>query len=361
RLVNFVPNQFHTGAPPNGIVQADGGQLAGVPTVDAGLFSSDKNNFAPRVGFAYRADADGKIVIRGGYGIYYDRFSTRFINTQLFNFPYLALGVGLPGLTTTLANPFVNLPLPSTFPTAATIPSVLSGLAPFVGVPVSGIFVDPNLRTPYVQQYNIGVQWEFARNTVLEVGYVGNKGTKLLQIVNLNQPIYVPATNSFVTRLAPVNILSTNKNVTGGVHQVQTSSNSRYDSLQVTVARRFEQGLQFTAAYTFGHSHGYYNGTPVNEIASPFGDQYDWRLNYGRSDFNREHRFVFSGVYDLPKSKSDSDVVRALVNNWQIATIAVFQSGLPFSVVDNPGNTVFSRANRNPAFTGEISCNGPTS
>ena len=361
RLVNFLPSQFRTGAPPNGIVQAEGGQLAGVPTVDGGLVSSDKNNFAPRLGFAYRADHDGKVVVRGGYGIYYDRFSTRFINTQLFNFPYLALGVGLPGLTTTFANPFVNLPLPSTFPTAATIPSVLSGLAPFVGVPVSGIFVDPNLRTPYVQQYNIGVQWEFARNTVLEVGYVGNKGTKLLQIVNLNQPFYVPATNSFVPPLAAGSILSTNKNVTGGVHQVQTSANSHYNSLQVTLTRRFNAGLQFTAAYTFGRSYDYYNGTPVNELASPVGDQSNWKLNYGRSDFNREQRLVVSGVYDLPKSKYESGFARALLNNWQIAGIAVFQSGLPFSVIDNPGNAVFSRANRNPAFTGQVQCSGAVS
>src|SRR6185369_14568355 len=361
RLVNFLPSQFRTGAPPNGIVQAEGGQLAGVPTVDGGLVSSDKNNFAPRLGFAYRADHDGKVVVRGGYGIYYDRFSTRFINTQLFNFPYLALGVGLPGLTTTFANPFVNLPLPSTFPTAATIPSVLSGLAPFVGVPVSGIFVDPNLRTPYVQQYNIGVQWEFARNTVLEVGYVGNKGTKLLQIVNLNQPFYVPATNSFVPPLAVGSILSTNKNVTGGVHQVQTSANSHYNSLQMTLTRRFNDGLQLTAAYTFGRSYDYYNGTNVNELASPAGDQSNWKLNYGRSDFNREHRLVVSGVYDLPKSKYESGFARALLNNWQIAGIAVFQSGLPFSVIDNPGNAVFSRANRNPAFTGQVQCSGAVS
>src|SRR6266568_1969590 len=202
RLVNFLPDQFRAGAPPNGIVQAAGGQLAGVPTVDKSLVPTDKNNFAPRFGFAFRADHTGTVIVRGGYGIYYDRFSTRFINTQLFNFPYLALGVGLPGVLRTFADPFVPLPLPSTFPTAATIPSVLAPLAPFVGVPVSGIFVDPNLRTPYVQQFNAGVQWEFSKNTVLEVGYVGNKGTKLLQIINLNQTIYVPASNSFVTRLA---------------------------------------------------------------------------------------------------------------------------------------------------------------
>ena len=267
----------------------------------------------------------------------------------------------MPGVLRTFADPFVPLPPPSTFPTAATIPSVLSPLAPFVGVPVSGIFVDPNLKTPYVQQFNAGVQWEFSKNTVLEVGYVGNKGTKLLQIINLNQTIYVPASNSFVTRLAAGSILSTNKNVTGGVHQVQTSSNSRYNSLQATLTRRFAQGLQLTAAYTFGRSHDYYNGTPVNELASPAGDQYNWKRNYGRSDFNREHRLVISGAYDLPKSKSDSGAVRALLNNWQIAGIAVFQSGLPFSIIDNPGNAVFSRANFNPAVTGQIKCSGSVS
>ncbi len=361
RLVNFLPGQFRVGAPPNGIVQAAGGQLPNVPTVDETLFATDKNNFAPRVGFAYRADHDGEIVVRGGYGIYYDRFSTRFINTQLFNFPYLGLGVGLPGLTRALADPFVPLPPPSSFPTVATIPSVLAPLAPFVGVPVSGVFVDPNIRTPYVQQYNLGVQWEFMNNTVLEVGYVGNKGTKLLQVIHLNQPNYVAATNSFVPPLAAGSILATNKNVTGGVHQIQSSSNSRYNSLQVTLTRRYAQGLQMTAAYTFGKSHDYYNGTPVNELASPAGDQSNWKLNYGRSDFNREHRLVISGVYDLPKSKHESGFANAIMNNWQVAGIAVFQSGLPFSVIDNPGNAVFSRANFNPSFTGEVQCSGDVS
>jgi len=361
RLVNFLPDQFRAGAPPNGIVQAAGGQLAGVPTTQSTLIPPDKNNFAPRFGFAYRADQSGKVVVRGGYGIYYDRFSTRFINTQLFNFPYLALGVGLPGVLRTLADPFVPLPQPSAFPSSATIPSVLSPLAPFVGVPVSGIFVDPNLKTPYVQQFNLGVQWEFMKNTVLEVGYVGNRGSKLLQIINLNQPTYVAATNSFVPPLAAGSILSTNKNVTGGVHQVQTSAKSSYNSLQATLTRRFAQGLQLTGAYTFGHSYDYYNGTSVNELASPAGDQFNWQKNRGRSDFNREHRLVISGVYELPKTKYESSAARALLNNWQFAGIAVFQSGLPFSVIDNPGNAVFSRANFNPTFSGQIQCSGQVS
>lgn len=367
RLVNFLPEQFRAGVAPNGIVQAEGGQLPGVPTVSKTLVDTDKNNFSPRVGFAYRVDDDGRLVVRGGYGIYYDRISTRFANTQLFNFPYLALGVGLINsaplpIFRPFSSPFVQLPQPTTFPTVATIPSPLSALSP-VGVPVSGIFVDPNLKTPYIQQYNFGAQWEFAKNTVLEVGYVGNKGTNLLQVISINQPVYVAPTvgaalGSFVPRIAPNNILSVNKNVTGGVQQVQTTANSRYDSLQITLSRRFSQGLQFNAAYTFGKSYDYYSGGAVNELVNTPGDQFDWRTNYGRSDFNREQRLVISGVYDLPKFNFASSAARAIFNNFQLAGVAVFQSGLPYSIVDNPGNAVISRANFNSTFSGDLECGG---
>ncbi|HEY0049102.1 MAG TPA: TonB-dependent receptor, partial [Pyrinomonadaceae bacterium] len=155
RLVNFLFDQVRVGttaAPalsPNGFVQAEGGQLAGVPTVEKTLVPVDKNNFAPRIGFAYVLDEKLKMVARGGYGIYYDRISTRFANTQLFNYPYFALGVGLPGILRTLQNPFIPLPTPSQFPTAATIPSPLAPLSPIVGVPIAGVYVDPELQTPY--------------------------------------------------------------------------------------------------------------------------------------------------------------------------------------------------------------------
>ena len=366
RLVNFLPSQLVVGttaapaAAPNGLVQAANGNLPGVPKVEKTLVPTDKNNFAPRIGFAYRVDDAGKIVVRGGYGLYYDRLSTRFANSQLFNYPYLALGVGLPGILRTLADPFVPLPLPSAFPTAPTIPSPLSSLAPLVGVPVSGVFVDPQLETPYVQQYNLGVQWEFYKNTVLEVGYVGNKGTHLLQVLTLNQPVYNRATNSFAAPLAAGNIISTNKNATGGVQTIQTSSNSSYNSLQVTLTRRFAQGLQVLGAYTFGRSFDYYSGAPVNELANTAGDQLNWKANYGRSDFNREQRLVVSGVYDLPKTKLESKFAKALLNNWEIAGIAVFQTGLPFSIIDNPGNAVISRANYSAAG-GNIYTNGDVS
>jgi Carboxypeptidase regulatory-like domain/TonB dependent receptor/TonB-dependent Receptor Plug Domain len=367
RLVNFIPSQLRVGttaAPagsPNGFVQAEGGQLAGVPTVTKTLVPTDKNNFAPRVGFAYLLDDERNIVLRGGYGIYYDRISTRYANTQLFNYPYFALGVGLPGVLRTLQSPFIPLPLPSQFPTAATVPSPLSPLSPFVGVPIAGIYVDENLRTPYVQQFNFGAQWEFARNYLLDIGYVGNKGTNLLQVISPNQPVYNSATNSFAAPLAPGAIVSALKNATGGVQQIQTTSLSNYSSLQMSVTRRFSNGLQFLAAYTFGKSIDYYSGAPLNEVTNVAGDQFNWRTNRGRSDFNREQRFVVSGVYELPKYDGENGFAKTVLNNWQVAGIAVFQTGLPFSIVDNPGNAVIQRANFNTAFSGDIYTSGSVS
>lgn len=368
RLVNFLPGSAVVGTtaapapPPNGFVQAAGGRLAGVPSVSKTLVPTDKNNIAPRIGFAYMLDEKLNLVVRGGYGMYFDRISTRYANTQLFNYPYFALGVGLPGLGLgqTFAAPFLNMPLPSAFPTAATIPSPLSNLAfAGVGVPIAGVFVDPDLETPYVQQYNIGIQWQFKGNYVLDVGYVGNKGTHLFQVVTLNQPIYNPTTNAFTTRW-PTTIISGNKNATGGVQQVQTTSVSNYDSLQASLSKRFTSGLQFLAAYTFGKSVDFYSGTAVNELQNIQGDQVNWRLNRGRSDFNREHRFVVSGVYALPKHGYSSAFARGLLNNWQIAGIAVFQSGLPFSVVVDNTTSIIQRANYNRTYNGNLYTTGST-
>lgn len=371
RLVNFLPSRVRAGttaAPagaPNGFVQAEGGQLPGVPTVEKTLVPTDKNNIAPRVGFAYLLDEKLNLVMRGGYGIYYDRISTRFANTQLFNYPYFALGVGLPGstlpgITQRFANPFIPLPAPSQFPVAATVPSPLAPLSPFVGVPIAGVYVDENLRTPYVQQFNFGFQMELARNLLVDIGYVGNKGTNLLQIISPNQATFNTTTNAF--NPAPLgSAFAANKNATGGIQQVQTTSLSTYNSLQASVTRRFANGLQFLAAYTFGKSIDYYSGASLNELTNIPGDQFNWRTNRGRSDFNREQRFVVSGVYALPKYSGESGFAKAVLNDWQVAGIAVFQTGLPFSVTDSNDTTIINRANYNRNFNGDLYTNGGVS
>ena len=338
RLVNFLPDQLRQGTvaapagPPNGFVQAAGGTLAGVPEVESTLVPNDKNNISPRVGFALRLNDAGTLVARGGYGIYYDRFSARYAATQLLNYPYIALAVGLPGVLRPFADPFIPVPQPNAFPINPTIPSPLAPLSPIVGVPIGGLFVDPELSTPYVQQYNANVQWEVFKNYLLEVGYVGSKGTKLLHSITLNQPVYNRAANVFVAPLGPA--LSTQKMTASGVQQVQTASNSRYNSLQISVTRRFSKELQFLAAYTLGKSQDYYSGAPINELVPVQGDHLNWKLNYGPSDFDRRHRFVNSFVYEF--------------KNWQVNGILTLQTGTPFSIVDVPNNFVIQRANFAP-------------
>jgi hypothetical protein len=359
RLVNFVPSQFRAGtlaapaAGPNGFVQAGNAAnpLPGVPTVEDTLVPQDKNNLSPRVGAALRLNDSGTLVARGGYGIYYDRISTRFANTQLFNFPYLALGVGV---FRPLATPFAAVPQPGAFPVGATVPSPLAPL----GVLISGVYVDEGLRTPYIQQYNANVQWEFARNYLLEVGYVGSKGTKLLQLLTINQPVYNATTNTFAAPFAP--FVSAQKNATGGLQLVSTDSNSRYNSLQVSLTKRFSRGLQFLTAYTLGKSMDYYSGGTVNELVSTPGDQRNWKTNYGRSDFDRRHRFVTSFVYELPGLIRNDSAARWLVNNWALNGIFVAQTGLPFSVIQVPDNNTVQRANFRPGFTGDINGSGST-
>lgn len=364
RLVNFLPDQFRQGTTaspagaPNGFVQAGNGTLAGVPTVADTLVDNDKNNFAPRIGFAYRLNDAGTLVARGGYGIYYDRFSTRYANTQLLNYPYLALAVGLPGVLRTMSDPFIPVPQPGQFPVNPTIPSPLSPLSPIVGVPISGIFIDPELRTPYVHQYNANVQWEFAKDFLLEAGYVGSKGTKLLQVITLNQPVYNRAANLFTAPLGTA--LSTQKNVAGGIQQVQSSSNSEYNSLQLSVTKRFSRGLQFLSAYTYGKSNDYYSGGTINELFAVAGDQFDWRTNYGPSDFDRRHRFVTSFVYDVPGLVSESNSARVILNNWQLNGILTLQTGVPYSVMDIVGNNIIQRANFAPGFSGNVETSGST-
>jgi hypothetical protein len=364
RLVNFIPEQFRAGTalapagPPNGIVQAANGTLPGVPTVGDTLIPTDKNNFAPRVGFAYRLTDDDRLVLRGGYGVYYDRPSTRLINTQLFNYPYLAIGVGLVApvplpIFRGFNNPFIGVPSPAAFPVTATIPSPLNPLSP-VGVPISGLFIAPNLRTPYVQQYNVNVQYEFYKNWLLEVGYVGAKGTKLLQVATLNQSSFNPVTGLF--NPPPFGaFVSTNRNVTGGLQQVRSDGNSQYDSLQISVTKRFSQGLQLLSAYTYGKSEDTYSGTGVNEITTVPGDQlFDFNTNRGPSDFDRRHRFVTSFVYDLPRYETESRVMRFLLNNYQINGIITLQTGTPFSVIESNGTSVIQRANFASGFAGQV-------
>ncbi|MGH9522619.1 MAG: TonB-dependent receptor, partial [Terriglobales bacterium] len=305
-------------------------------------------NVAPRLGFAWRPAQNSKLVARGGVGVYFDRPSSRLGNLQIFNYPMDIVGLSVPlatNLTTFLSSPFPDLS-GIKFPVSpATAPSPVpyySGGVPLgafgLWTPISGIFSDKNLRTPYVYQYNLGVQYEIAPDLLLETGYVGSRGVKLLNIYTFSQG---------PTGTAPYTTANgfSNQKILNGFQEAKTDANSVYNSWQTSLTKRFSHGLQFLASYTWSKSMDDISGAATNEFVALPGDQQNRASNRAISDFDRRHRFVFSGVYDLPNFyKGDSKAGQRILNKWETSGLLSWQSGAPFTVVCQSGNTTYNRA-----------------
>jgi len=374
RFVGFDPSRITTFAIPaadgggvaitGGFVQASNAKtpIPGIPTVQPSLVPSDKNNFAPRVGFSWQPLSSNRMVVRGGYGIYYDRANSRLLNNQILDFPYYTLA---QAFLTPISNPFVQVPQPSSFPLAFNNPAIF----PFGGPPAlmpqaptlisplgiaevsaNGIYPDiHDFRTPYIQQFSLGVQNEFARNWMLDLSYVGSTGRKLYRLVDLNQALLQTPIGPFGAYSPGLSSLA----VQGfGVHAMQSSANSSYNSLQASVTKRLSHGLQFLASYTYSHSIDDYSGDPTgtSDVTVVPGNQAPGFLdNRASSDFDRRHRLVFSGIYDLPKFyKGSSGFARQAVNGWELASVITLQSGTPFSVLTNATAFVQARADSVP-------------
>jgi hypothetical protein len=371
RFVGFDPDRITTVPLPGGVaitggfVQASNAKnpLPGIPLVTPGLVASDKNNFAPRVGFSWQPRSDNKLVVRGGYGVYYDRANSRLLNNQILDFPYYTLA---QAFLTPISNPFVQVPQPSAYPllfnnTAlfpfggppAVLPRAPSLVLPTdtsAFVSANGIYPDlHDFRTPYVQQYSFGIERELANKWMLDLSYVGSAGRKMYRLVDQNQALTESAFGPVGNYSPGLSSLA----VQGfGVHTMQSSSSSSYNSLQTSVTKRFSHGLQFLASYTWSHSLDDYSGDPTgtSDVTVVPGNQAPGQLNnYASSDFDRRHRFVFSGVYDLPEFyKGNAGFARQAVNGWQLASVITLQSGTPFSVITNDTAFVQARANYVP-------------
>jgi hypothetical protein len=371
RFVGFDPTQITTLAIPTaegggvaitgGFVQASNAKnpLPGVPLVQPSLVPPNKKDFAPRIGFAWQPlPNSNRVVVRGGYGIYYDRANSRLLNNQILNFPYYTLA---QAFLTPIATPFVDVPPPSAFPllfnNSAIFPfggpPAILPRAPSLAFPVpvqavsaNGIYPDlHDFRTPYVEQYSLGLQDEFAPNWMLDVGYVGSGGRKLYRLVDQNQAVVQTALGPAGPYYPGLSSLA----VQGfGLHTMQSSSISSYNSLQVGVTKRFSHGLQFLASYTYSHSIDDYSGDPTgtSDVTVVPGNQAPGMLmNRASSDFDRRHRLVFSGIYDLPKFyKGGSGFAKQAVNGWELASVLTLQSGTPFSVLTNATAFVQARA-----------------
>jgi len=370
-LVGFDPSAATTVAIPNttgacltttcgvavsgGFVQAGNGNLPGFPKVSDGLVNSNYKNLGPRVGFAYRATQNGKLVLRGGYGIFFDRPNMRLYNSQLFNMPYEMLATAL---ATPSEQPFVQVPQPSQFPLALSNAAIFPFALPSAGypaflpvatglaltgistgatiVPATGIYPDlKDWGIPYIQVTNLGVQWSFLNDWMLDVSYVGSFGRKFPRLFSFNQAVSPAYGGDYAAGTYGGPFFPGFADLTApglGSFLMESNSNSSYNSLQVTINKRLAKGLQMLLSYTYSHSLDDYSGSDVSDITLIPGDMVN-EHNYASSDFDRRQRFVGSYLYNLPDFyHGDSGFAKRVANSWSFSGIVTLQSGVPFSI-----------------------------
>ncbi|HEX6284304.1 MAG TPA: TonB-dependent receptor, partial [Pyrinomonadaceae bacterium] len=312
-------------------------------------FDADKNNFAPRVGFAWTIGEDQLTVLRGGYGVYYDQSPLAPAEALYFNSPFFDnnLFFPLPGLPLTLSDPF-----PTFFP---------------IPLPDSALAIQRDLRTGYMQHWNLNVQRQFGESTVLEVAYVGSKGTKLLTARDINQPqpSVLPPGLPFVPRPDPR---------FDDIDLLESRGSSNYNALQARFQQRFARDFSSLVSYTLSKSID-----DASNFFSSAGDpnfpqnSFNLAAERGRSNFDVRHRLSVSYNYMLPFGKTqeyfnDDNWISTVLSGWETSGIITVQSGRPFTVallsdIDNSGtgrSILGFGANDRPNLIGNPELSNPT-
>jgi hypothetical protein len=330
------------------------------------IFEPDRNNIAPRLGFAWKPGFSERLVLRGGYGIYFERPSGSFkTDLQLSSPFFIYQNVPAP---LDMANPYPHLNInPFTVPLQVQIARDASGTPtwrrfdgtafpatePFAAKNFT--FIDPFVKTPYVQQWTFNVQFEPMRGNLLDVRYVGTRGVGLMAKVNLAQPLdpRVTPVNGFTdirTRtgalinpdfFVPAEYLGLGKQ--SGYRVRSNFGASTYHGLQVNYRRRFQRRLLVNAAYTWSKT--------LDNISSDGGqvehDARNSRNNRGPADFDRAHRFNVAYVYELPTPLEHWRAAKMLLGGWSLSGMAIVQSGTRFSIVgSSTSNAYFAQVAR---------------
>jgi hypothetical protein len=302
---------------------SDPTQLIPAPYVEQAPFKGDHNNFAPRIGFAYRPFGN-KTVFRGGYGIYYDANQLNNF-TLLQNNPPFHL---VPTLVSDPASPSLNIANP--FSVNGALPT-----GPFNLVTIDLCGCLPN---PLSQNYTFNVQRQLPSDAALEIGYVGAHTVHLDQANQLNA---APPGPGAVQPRRPYPMWA-------DIRAIQNDVSSSYNALQVSLRKRMTHGLTVLATYAFSKTID--DGNDFNS-GDRIMDPTRRYLDRGVSQFDYPHRITASAVYQLPFfANASSSFVRTALAGWQVDAIWTFESGRPFSVyasgdIANSGS-VNQRANR---------------
>ncbi|MBZ5682573.1 MAG: TonB-dependent receptor [Acidobacteriia bacterium] len=313
----------------------------GDPGVPAGLIPTFKKGFAPRVGFAWDPTGSAKWLVTSAYGIFYEPYYTGQggpLQSPISAPPYLQTEqVSIPNFS----DPYNGNPPP---------------LGSFA-TPLTNLTLTPNLPLPYSQDWDLNIQRSFGSDLLLEVGYVGTKGTKLPRFIEGNPAIYVPGINSTTGQPNSTSGNADQRRLYSGCTLADPPSsciysstgliagiaNSSYNALETSLKKRFSHGLSFLASYTFSKSiddASSFNMTgsaskPVageNDLAQ---NPFDLAAERGRSLFDARHRLVLSYQWSLPFWRQPHGWYQQALGGWQVNGIATVMSGTPFTVFDS--------------------------
>ena len=333
-LGNFDPNSA------TGLIQAG---MNGV----SGPYNPDHKNFAPRFGFAWDVNGKGKTVIRGGAGLVYETVNWEamlaFNNAfGLGNVP-TAASIDAAGDTAGGTITAGNLAIPPVLPQwdsgvpifGANVSTSRLNCDPVNAAPCPIMSVARNLTTPYVWHWSLGAQHSFTPNLSLEMSYVGNHGSNLVGIRDINQPPV--GTDYSALCITDPNCdqdarpYNTKFPFLSNIFQMGNVYRSNYNALQVTLNARNYHGLSMVAGYTYGHSldavganwdFGYGAGLPQ--------DSYNVGREYANSDFDIRHRLTLSFTYAVPGKKSFAQ----MLEGWELNSIVTLQSAQPWGPID---------------------------
>jgi hypothetical protein len=318
QLANFTP------ANGGGFVQATSGSW-----YQRSLIHPDKNDLAPRFGLSYQPVS--WVVLRGGYGIFYQHDVRIGSESVLGENPPFFLDQSLTQSFPSTTPAFI---LANGFPGAQFGPALLDLTKLQIRAQ------DPNQRTPYVQQASFGPEFQISPSTVLDISYVGNFGRKENRLRNANQAMILGYSGSGAPLIFfPYPNLNTSQTSVSGSHAflelATNDGNTNYNGLLVSMRKRLSHGIAYGISYTFSKNFSDYVDNLTGGSTPAYA--YNYSLERSYSPFDTTHRFVGNALYNLPIGKgglvlNNDSLASRLIGGWQVNAIVTLETGTPFGV-----------------------------